>query len=226
MQFIKVKNPQEGQVYLAQALLRQLNKDQRLVWLVSGGSNIAISKEVRKALPSDKLKNLTLALIDERYGPLGHSDSNHTQLKKAGFDFKGIKFVPVITGDHLSLELAAEDYERRIKSLFKESDMIIGQFGIGSDSHTAGILPHSPASKDDERLVIGYHGPDFKRITLSFKALRMVDEAYIFAFGEDKLPALSLLRGKNQPLNSQPAQIFRQSPPKSFIINNMIGDRI
>ena len=226
MVYIRVKDADEGGKYLGRAILGALNKDLNVLWLVSGGSNTQIGCEVRRSLPDNRLKNLKMAQVDERFGNYGHKDSNYTQLQGAGFDFNYIDFVPVLTSENLSFERTAQAYEQRIKILLKESDMVIGQFGIGHDGHTAGILPHSVGCAIDHRLVIGYQAPDFKRITLSFKAIGMIDEAYIFAFGEDKLLPLSLLRGKEQPLSDQPAQIFRQSTPKSYIINNMIGDRV
>jgi len=226
MLFIKVKNSNEGQNYLIKALVKQLDIEQRVAWLVSGGSNITISTEVRRKLPTNKLKNLRVALIDERYGPIGHADSNFIRFQQAGFDFSNIDFEPVLIADNLNLEQTTKDYERRLKDLLRESDVVIGQFGMGIDGHIAGILPHSQACTIDDRLVIGYQAQDFERITLSFKAIRMIDESYIFAFGENKRGPLRSLYDENQPLDDQPVHIFRQSYSKSFIINDMIGDKI
>jgi 6-phosphogluconolactonase/glucosamine-6-phosphate isomerase/deaminase len=226
MLFIKVKDPSEASAYLARELITNLNKDLRVIWLVSGGSNSEITAKVLGRLPKDKLKNLTLALVDERFGRVGHSNSNFTKLEQVGCDFSNIKFEPVLRDDNLTFEQTTNNYEQSIRILFEKSDIVVGQFGIGADGHTAGILPHSPATAIDERLVIGYQGPDYKRITLSFKSITMVDLAYIFAFGKDKDSALQLLHDQDQSLSEQPAQIFRQSDVKSFIINNMIGDEI
>ena len=37
-------------------------------------------------------------LTDERYGPVGHPDSNWSQLLQKGFDLPQAKLVPVLTG--------------------------------------------------------------------------------------------------------------------------------
>jgi len=224
MVYIKAKDPVEGVQYLARALRGALSGDSMVLWLVSGGSNIAAAVQVRQSLPTNRLKNLKIGLVDERYGNYGYKDSNYTQLQQAGFDFNNIDFVPVLTTENLSLEQTTNNYQEQIEPLFKRSAIIIGQFGIGTDGHTAGILPGSEATAANERLVIGYKETDFSRITLSFRAIKMVNEAYVFAYGENKRATLSLLHDKDLPLNDQPAQIFRQSIPKSFIINNMIGD--
>jgi len=225
MLFIKVTSPKGGQAYLTKALAEALNKGLRVGWLISGGSNAALASDIRRSLPSNKLGYLKIALVDERYGRLGHSDSSFTKLQAAGFDFSGVDFRPIITSDDLNFQQTLSNYEHQIQDIFEGTDIVFGQFGIGSDGHTAGILPHSPAAVSGEQLVIGYKGADFERITISFKAISLINEAYVFAFGEDKLRALSLLGSRDIALDDQPAQIFRQSGGKSFIINDMIGDK-
>jgi 6-phosphogluconolactonase/glucosamine-6-phosphate isomerase/deaminase len=224
MLYIKVKDPLAGGQYLARALKGALDEDLKVLWLVSGGSNAAVACEVRRVLPANRLKNLKVALVDERYGNYEHKDSNYAQLQQVGFDFTGINFKPVLTNQNLSFEQTIKNYQERVQRLFRTSDIIIGQFGVGNDGHTAGILPHSKATRIDAQLVVGYRGPDFDRITLSFTAIKRINEAYVFVFGEDKRATLNLLHQKDQSLTDQPAQIFRQYSAKSFIINNMIGD--
>ena len=224
MLFIKVKDADEAAKYLTRVLLEALNKDAKIIWLVSGGSNSEITVAALNNLPDNKINNLTLALVDERFGKPGHRDSNYHKLQQAGLDFSRVNFEAVLTSPDLNFDACLKSYENRLQTLFKEAAVVIGQFGIGADGHTAGILPHSEACSIDDRLVIGYQAADFQRITLSFTAIKRIDQAYVFAFGEDKRPTLSLLHGKDLPLADQPAQIFRQYPAKSFIINNIIGD--
>jgi len=51
-----------------------------VLWLVPGGSNIPIAVEamdmIRKEMSGLSLKYLTITLSDERYGSVGHKDSN------------------------------------------------------------------------------------------------------------------------------------------------------
>jgi 6-phosphogluconolactonase/glucosamine-6-phosphate isomerase/deaminase len=79
---------------------------------------------------------------------------------------------------------------------------------MGVDGHVAGILPNSPAVLENDELVAYYKASPFERITLSFKALRQLDVAYLIAFGEDKKTALVKLK-TNLSLNEQPAQILK-----------------
>ena len=64
MLFIRVKDPHQGEQYLAHTLLQALNEGLKVLWLISGGSNTTIACEVQRSLPANKLKNLTLALVD------------------------------------------------------------------------------------------------------------------------------------------------------------------
>lgn len=224
MIFIKTNNQDEGIEYLVNALINALTAHSKLIWLISGGSNIGIAVNVRNQLPDSLLGRLSVALVDERYGKLGHKNSNHQQLIDAGFNFSSIKFEPVITRSNLDFKQTADDYEKRISNLIVGADIVIGQFGIGSDGHTAGILPLSAACLENDRFVAYYRAADFERITLSFRALKMVDQAYVFAFGNNKRETLQKLLDNDAELEDQPAQIFRQFIKESYIINNMIGD--
>ena len=65
---------------------------------------------------------------------------------------------------------------------------------------------------DAKTLVAGYRLPGFQRITLTLRALLMVDVAFAFAAGEDKRSALEILQAQELPLVQQSAQIFKQLP--------------
>ena len=57
------------------------NLNERLVhgpglWLLSGGSCVAVAVEAAKLVRADLADRLTVSLIDERFGAVGHSDSN------------------------------------------------------------------------------------------------------------------------------------------------------
>src|SRR6185437_1215993 len=100
MHFIKLPNPQAAAGILAERLVAELSRKQRVLWLVSGGSNIPIEVEVIHKLPAELRPYLTL-MYDERYGPFDHPDSNARQLRAAGFSPDGATFVPALTRDNL-----------------------------------------------------------------------------------------------------------------------------
>lgn len=190
--------------------LTEALQTQRVLWLVSGGSNIAAAVEAMKSLPEALTKNLAITLTDERYGEVGHKDSNTTQLFETGFDPKQATYVPVLTAG-ASLEETRQRYEDFIRTALENADVVIGHFGIGADGHIAGILPNSPATTT-EGLVAAYEAPNFTRVTLTFAALKQIDVAIAAAFGNEKHEALSKLQNETLELKEQPSQILKQLP--------------
>jgi 6-phosphogluconolactonase/glucosamine-6-phosphate isomerase/deaminase len=99
----------------------------------------AVSQHLRR----EPLERLTVTLTDERYGPVGHADSNWRQLATAGFDLPGATMLPVLKG--LDMPSTVAEFAAVLKHHLSAADFALGFFGIGADGHTAGILPGSPA---------------------------------------------------------------------------------
>ncbi|MBA2279403.1 6-phosphogluconolactonase [Candidatus Saccharibacteria bacterium] len=220
MRFIRVKGTVALETALGDAL--RAAGQHRVLWLVPGGSNIPIASRIMTDLPRTYIKNLTIALTDERYGKSGHKNSNYTQLIKAGFDSRGAVFKNILTGK--SFQETVMDANTYMQELFNTHKVVISFFGLGADGHIAGILPRSPAVFS-KRLVAGYDAGDLQRITLTSVALQKVTHAFLGAFGREKKPALLNLRDKHLPLNKQPAQILR-SIPETDIFNDQIGETV
>jgi 6-phosphogluconolactonase/glucosamine-6-phosphate isomerase/deaminase len=169
------------------------------------------------ALDQKDQNKLTIMLSDERYGNVGHAGSNAQQLLAAGFNPKGAVFLPVLIDK--PLEETVEKYNRLISQWLEQSQIIIGQLGIGADGHTVGILPYSPATAVKEAFVTNYPADDYSRITITFPALRRISTAYVFAYGNSKQFTLKLLKEKDLPLEEQPAQILK-AIPITYIYND------
>jgi 6-phosphogluconolactonase len=206
---------------LTSSLSDALSIHSRVLWLVPGGSNIPLAVRVMQSLSDHVTEKLHIMLTDERYGPVDHADSNFRQLREAGFDPLNAHFIPTLI-DGSSLEATAAAYAENFQKEANEAGYIIAQFGIGPDGHIAGILPGSPASTSDAAAA-GYHTEQFDRVTLTFPALKRIDEAYVFAYGVAKKPTLELLKTESLSLTEQPAQILRQIPEAS-IYNDCIAE--
>lgn len=220
--FIYTNSPDRGIKDLARSLSDALLKRVKVVWLLSGGSNVSISVEamaaLRKEIPFNLFKNLYVGLVDERYGEVGHKDSNWQAFIDSGFDFDGVKKVPVLTG--LSLRKTVIDYSKNISEQFEEASVIIGQFGIGSDGHIAGILPYSRAVFSED-LIFAYDALPLRRITITASFISKVNQAFVFVFGADKKEAVRNLRDKNLSLEEQPAQILKKIS-QVFLYSNQL----
>jgi 6-phosphogluconolactonase/glucosamine-6-phosphate isomerase/deaminase len=201
---------------LASSILKQLRSGKQVLFFATGGSSISVGAKISKILREypDKnlMKNLTVTLTDERYGPLGHPDSNWQQLLDRGFSLPQARLIPVLTGENLSI--TTEKFSKALNEelmISEENKYRIGLFGIGADGHTAGILPGSK-SVESLNLACGYDTPTFSRITITPKVIEKLDEAAVWAQGKDKWGVIENLLEENIPIIKQPAQILKKVP--------------
>lgn len=211
--FVHSKSPATGAEALTQKLVSELKAGKKVLWLICGGSNIPTAVDVmnslQQILSKSEIGNLTVMQTDERYGPVGHSDSNWQQLLDLNLNIIGVKTFPILR--NLSLQETVQEFGKVAESAFAGAGVIVGQFGLGPDGHIAGILPHTPAVSD-KAVVSGYEATPFTRITLTFDMLRKISVAYVFAFGESKKKAIDNLKNKDLSLDDEPAQILKQMP--------------
>ncbi len=214
MYFITRPDQKEGTQALAAKIIDFLSKENKVLWLIPGGSNIPIAAEamktIREKTSSELLDNLTVALTDERYGPVGHPDSNWKQLQDTGIDLSGVKSFSILGNS--SLAETVSHYGETIQKILPSVDVIVGQFGMGADGHIAGILPHSPAVSETSLPTAGYESTPFTRVTLTFPVLRQIDVAYMFVANATKKDAIERLHKNDVALADQPAQILQEIP--------------
>lgn len=220
MKFLKVENAQPGIDALGARLIKELGNGNKVLWFVSGGSNVSASVQVMDSLDDELTERLSILLIDERFGIPGHRDSNYKQLHDAGFEHKQAAFTPVLA-EGLTLQETAQRYSEIVERALDHADIVIAQLGIGGDGHISGILPHSPAINASQ-LVAAYVSEPYERITTTFPALRRIDIDYSFVFGKDKQPMLSRLMDEDLPLEEQPSQILKELK-EAYVYNDQVG---
>lgn len=209
--FIKISagDAKAPAAFLAQAIGTALGEGKKVLWFVPGGSAIAVAAAAARSLSEQqetvRLSNLTVTLTDERYGAPKHADSNWQQLLLAGFLIPGARLFPVLSG--ADIFETAEAYNNRL-AVEMPVAYKIALLGIGADGHTAGLLPHSPALSSPD-LAAAYRGGRFKRLTITPRALVQLDQAVVYAIGEEKWPALAKLR-EDVKIEDQPAQILKK----------------
>jgi len=150
---------------------------------------------------------LTIMLADERYGPIGHPDSNWQQLIEAGFDLPNAQFLPTLSGHYLNETMA--DYQTHLSDQFLLSSYKIGLFGMGADGDTAGVIPGGEAAPSNE-LVSADEGLPFTRITMTPLAIRQLDQVVLVACGAAKWPQLARLAQK-LPESEHPVQSLKRA---------------
>jgi len=205
--FVRVE-PDDYQA-VAQAISRQLlsalNANRSVVWLVSGGSCIPVAVRARELLGQlDESTHLSVIVMDERYGEVGHAGSNSMQLKKAGFDMRGLHYDDVLHGE--SIEKTTKQFAQTLETLQENEAVIIGLFGMGADGHTSGLLPGNPLM-DSTEFAGFFDGPDYPRITTTPAFIRGITEATLYVVGENKWPALEHMQQPG-PIEDVPVRIL------------------
>lgn len=221
MKYILTTGWEDGVADLTERLVRELAEGHRVLWLVSGGSNIPASVQIMDNIPPELSQHLGIMLADERYGDPGHSDSNWAQLLGAGFEGRQAKLIEILQPE-LDFAQTVKRYNQLATKAFKDYDRVIAQLGIGSDGHVSGILPDSPAIQETTAFAIGYQAEFYQRLTLTFAALDEVQAAYAFAFGNTKREALLALYNQSVSPEIQPAQFLKRLP-EAYIYNDQVG---
>lgn len=208
LNIIKTKGIEEMAEFISSSINKKLEEGKRVLFMITGGSSIPMEVLVAKKIKENFAGGLTVFLSDERFGPVGHADSNWFKLEAAGFEIKGAKLIPTLTGE--KIEKDTENLKNILENELNKVDYKIGIFGVGVDSHTAGILPHTEALKSED-IVCTYKTDLFDRITITPKMIEMFDEAILCAMGEIKWEALEKFT-KDAPLESEPVQILKKVP--------------
>ncbi|MEI6481529.1 MAG: 6-phosphogluconolactonase [Candidatus Saccharibacteria bacterium] len=190
VEFISIAKGDQETVssYVAERIGSQLNNNKAVVWLVSGGSNIPVELATLEKLKSTQNpEKLHIVLVDERFGPVGHADSNWQSMNLEDHNIAGHTLHPMLM-DGDTIETAAERYDSTVAKLLTDGAYTIGQFGLGADGHTAGLIPGNPVM-DSDSLYANYQGQDFERITATPKLIARLDECILYASGDDKAQA-------------------------------------
>lgn len=201
----------------ANTIREHLKNNERVLWLLTGGSGFMIAIKVLEALSDIKLNNLYITMTDERYGVVGHDAENWQLLLNSGFKAPGAKLYRPLNGKDRTE--TTEKFKDWLSEQLYHANYKIGLFGIGEDGHTAGIKPNSIAARTQD-LATSFTGDDYERITMSLPAISKLDEAIIQVSGDNKFPVLHKLFNEQVSPTIQPAQIFK-SIPKATIYSNV-----
>jgi 6-phosphogluconolactonase len=225
MTFYKIKDIEPPATYLSKIIKEHLSKNEKVVWLPTGGSAIKVAITVSKNLAGVDLSNLLVILTDERYVPTGDKDSNWQQLIDAGFSLPGAQLFSVL--ENKNIEQTTDNYNDLLERIIDSADYKIGLFGMGPDGHTAALFPNFPELNEDRRLVTHLNNspkPPARRMTMTVAAIKKLDEAILFAMGQEKRLFLEKLQNDG-PYQEQPLQALKLTS-KLTIFNDQIGEEL
>jgi 6-phosphogluconolactonase/glucosamine-6-phosphate isomerase/deaminase len=217
--YVKINSIKPATAYLFKVIKKKLGDQQKVLWMIPGGSSMDIVIETAKLLQKcPNLDLLTVTLTDERYGRVGHKDSNWQQLVDRRFQLPGAKLQPVLEG--LAIEATAKNYSDSVDHTLKNVDYAIALAGMGPDGHIFGIKPGGPAV-DSQDEVVAYKWDDYARLTPTFNFIKRLDEVVVYAVGAEKHQQIDDLQ-KDLPPTKQPAQFLKQLK-KVTIFNDYKG---
>ena len=169
------------------------------------------------AVPWDQLH---LFWGDERAVPPSHPDSNFAVTRELLLAHLSVPDANVhrILAENAPVEAAA-DYETAIRRHFGLGPSDVPVFdlvylGLGSDMHTASLVPGSPAVSERERLVVApwVESLSAHRITMTPLVFNAARTVIFLVTGREKAPALKEVLETEPDPERRPAQSIHPSP--------------
>jgi len=162
------------------------------VLAVAGGSLIDILGLMAWDEFEEKdLEKWHVFMVDERYVPIDHVDSNCGQLLKKvrSCADKASKMNIHRVQTDLPIEECARDYTQRLEQVFRNDGCIDAVvLGMGPDGHIASIFPSQPVPTEACRYASVTNAPKApaQRITLTIASINKAQQRIIVAMGTSK----------------------------------------
>jgi len=184
---------------------------------LSGGSS---PKNLYELLASDHYRNkvewpkVYFFFGDERYVPLDHPDSNFLMAKKALFTPLGISNDHIFAVDTiLRPDESAQLYEQAIRDHFSHRpcsfDFIL--LGLGDNSHTASLFPHTSVLHEQTALVkaLFVEEVEMYRVTFTAPLINLAHTIVFLVYGAAKAEAVHHVLEDSLDIEEYPAQLVR-----------------
>lgn len=151
---------------------------------------------------------------DERYVTADSADSNFLMVKTALFEPLKInqkQIFPVNTT--LSPDESAADYNRQINTHFNNKKVVFDLIllGLGDNSHTASLFPHTPVLHETEATVKAVFLADQQvfRITKTAKMINQAKHIAFLLYGIGKAEAVHHVLEGSKNIEEYPAQLIQ-----------------
>ena len=175
----------------------------RFVVALSGGTTpIEFYSKLAGVQEFDLWPKTHIFLVDERFVPANHKDSNFRIIKQNLLDFITIpknNIHPI----HTELEnvaVAAQEYKNTLLHFFNLKGQRFPRFdfmllGIGEDGHTASLFPRENYTADSLRLTLPVTANylDHDRVTLSLPVINNARHIFFFVRGKSKASIIKQL---------------------------------
>lgn len=194
---------------LEQAILDSIEEKGNCTLGLSGGSTPRAIYELLGSLKSIDWRTVTIFLVDERFVPEDHEESNQNMIRATLLQNAPIPESQIIFPDtSLALDECVEDYDFRIDQLMDEGIDVLA-LGMGEDGHIASLFPSEiDALLEKERRVIHTETKAFAirdRMTVTLPVLISAQKPYFFLQGAKKKKIFAEVLSENEDSVEYPA---------------------
>jgi 6-phosphogluconolactonase len=178
------------------------------VVLTGGGTGVKLLKHLGDHGEAIDWSKVHLFWGDERYVPADDDDRNDKQAREAlldGIDIPAanVHAMPSSDGEFGDdIDAAALAYEQVLAANAEEGapapDFDVHLLGMGGEGHVNSLFPHTAATSESERLVVGVTDspkPPPRRITLTLPAVNRSREVWLVVAGAEKAEAVAAAVG-------------------------------
>ena len=186
----------EGAQLISDWIKVEIAKKGFFTFAISGGRTPweMIKQLAKENLPWEKVY---LFQVDERVAPDGHPDRNLTQLFQA---IQGTKLVTRLNIFPMqvcaeNLEASCSEYAEHIHQVTKSGKLDLIHLGLGSDGHTASLIPGDSVCEVLDKEVAMTAGPyqGRARMTLTYPLINRAERILWLATGSEKATMLQRL---------------------------------
>jgi 6-phosphogluconolactonase len=151
---------------------------------------------------------------DERYVLPDHADSNFRMAKEALFDPLSISSNQIYAVDtRCEAGEAARAYEQSIRDHFKNEAVVFDLIllGLGDNSHTASLFPHTEVLQEKEALIkeVFVKEVGMYRITFTAPLINMAQQVAFLVYGGSKAEAVYNILERELNIEEYPAQLVQ-----------------
>jgi len=182
------------------------------VVLTGGGTGVKLLKHVGEHGGHIDWSKVHLFWGDDRYVPAADDDRNDKQAREALLDHidipaANVHAMPASDGEFGdSIEDAAAAYADVLAANASDGapapDFDVHLLGMGGEGHVNSLFPHTPAVREQSRLVVGVTDspkPPPRRITLTLPAVQRSREVWLVVAGAEKADAVAAAVGGADP---------------------------
>ncbi|MDB5111050.1 MAG: 6-phosphogluconolactonase [Mucilaginibacter sp.] len=202
--------------YFVKIAQQSISAKDKFTVALSGGSS---PKKLYQLLASPAFKHevdwdkVYFFFGDERNVPKDHPDSNYLMAKKALFDpleISTLNIFPVDTS--LPPKEAAKKYAEEIEQFFDEEELSFDLvlLGLGDNSHTASLFPHTAVLHDTIPSVkeVFLEDQQVYRITMNAPMINEAKHIAFLVYGEAKAIAVHHVLEDEEDIENYPAQLI------------------